>query len=160
MAVCQAYRCVETTLAQLQQDSNFKKGCRALDVGISRAYALINQLSVHEPVDWLCKVFEVPRSCYYAQRLRRRTPDVERLRLRSRVSELFSQSRSAAGSRSILSLMRDDGEQLGRFKVRSLMRELDLISKQPFQRGRIYFPKNGNKSVPLSSLRRFRVSSR
>jgi putative transposase len=47
------------------------------------------------------------------------------------VSELFSQSRSAAGSRSILTLMRDDGEQLGRFKVRSLMRELDLVSKQP-----------------------------
>ncbi|MEX5669792.1 IS3 family transposase, partial [Pseudomonas neuropathica] len=76
-------------------------------------------------------VFEVTRSRYYAQRLRRRTPDVERLRLRSRVSELFSQSRSAAGSRSILSLMRDVGEQLGRFKVRSLMRELDLVSKQP-----------------------------
>jgi putative transposase len=47
------------------------------------------------------------------------------------VSELFTQSRSAAGSRSILSLMREDGEQLGRFKVRSLMRELDLVSKQP-----------------------------
>ena len=105
-------------------------GYRALDVGRSRAFALIDQLSVHEPIDWLCKVFEVNRSCYYAQRLRRRTPDIERLRLRSRVSELFSQSRSAAGSRSILSLMRDDGEQLGRFKVRSLMRELDLVSKQ------------------------------
>ena len=106
-------------------------GYRALDVGRSRAYALINQLSVHEPIDWLCKVFEINRSSYYAHRLKRRTPDVERLRLRSRVSELFSQSRSAAGSRSILSLMRDDGEQLGRFKVRSLMRELDLVSKQP-----------------------------
>lgn len=67
--------------------------------------------------------------------LRRRTPDVERLRLRSRVSELFSQSRCAAGSRSLLSLMRDDGEQLGRFKVRSLMRELDLVSKQPGSHG-------------------------
>ena len=76
-------------------------------------------------------MFDVTRSCYYAQRLRRRTPDVERLRLRSRVSELFSQSRSSAGSRSILSLMREDGEQLGRFNVRSLMRELDLVSKQP-----------------------------
>lgn len=63
--------------------------------------------------------------------LRRRSPDVARLQLRSRVSELFSQTRSAAGSRSILSLMREDGEQIGRFKVRSLMRELDLVSKQP-----------------------------
>ncbi|MFJ3368102.1 IS3 family transposase [Pseudomonas sp. NPDC086251] len=123
---------LEARIARLEREKSiFKKGYRALDVGRSRAYALINQLSVHEPTDWLCKVFEVPRSCYYAQRLRRRTPDVERLRLRSRVSELFSQSRNAAGSRSILSLMRDDGEQLGRFKVRSLIRELDLVSKQP-----------------------------
>ncbi|WP_409280886.1 IS3 family transposase [Pseudomonas defluvii] len=123
---------LEARIARLEREKSiFKKGYRALDVGRSRAYALINQLSVHEPVDWLCKVFEVTRSCYYAQRLRRRTPDVERLRLRSRVSELFMQSRSAAGSRSILSLMLEDGEQLGRFKVRSLMRELDLVSKQP-----------------------------
>jgi putative transposase len=74
-------------------------------------------------------MFEVARSCDYTRRLRRRTPDVERLRLRSRVSELFSQSRSAAGSRSILSLMREDGEQLGRFKVRSLMRELVVVNE-------------------------------
>ncbi|QAX87664.1 IS3 family transposase [Pseudomonas sp. DTU12.3] len=122
---------LEARIARLEREKSILKGYRALDVGRSRAYALINQLSVHEPTDWLCKVFDVTRSCYYAQRLRRRTPDVERLRLRSRVSELFSQSRSASGSRSILSLMRDDGEQLGRFKVRSLMRELDLVSKQP-----------------------------
>lgn len=28
-------------------------------------------------------------------------------------------------------MMQDDGEQIGRFKVRSLMRELELVSKQP-----------------------------
>lgn len=67
----------------------------------------------------------------YAQYLRHRTPDVARLRLRSRFNELFTQSRSAAGSRSILSMMREYGEQLGRFMVRRLMRELDLVSKQP-----------------------------
>ena len=88
-------------------------------------------MSACEPVGWLCKVYDVTRSCCYAQRLLRRTPDVERLRLRSRASELFSQSRSAAGSRSILSMMREDGEPLGRLKVRSLMRDLDLVSKQP-----------------------------
>ena len=79
----------------------------------------------------LCAVFDVTRSCYYAHRLRRRTPDVERLRLRSRVNELFTQSRSAAGSRSIVSMMQEDGELIGRFKVRGLMRELELVSKQP-----------------------------
>ncbi len=79
----------------------------------------------------LCAVFDVTRSCYYAHRHERRTPDVERLRLRSRVNELFTQSRSAAGSRSIVSMMQEDGEQIGRFKVRGLMRELELVSKQP-----------------------------
>ncbi len=79
----------------------------------------------------LCEAFEVPRSCYYNYRLRRRTPDVERVRLRIRVNELFTQSRSAAGRRSIVSIMQADGEQVGRFKVRSLMRALGLISNQP-----------------------------
>jgi transposase-like protein len=51
--------------------------------------------------------------------------------LRSRVSELFTQSRSAAGSRSIVLMMKEDGMQIGRFKVRKLMREMNLISKQP-----------------------------
>ena len=76
-------------------------------------------------------MFEITRSTYYAHRLRRRSPGIERIRLRSRVNELFTQSRSAAGSRSIVSMMQDDGEQIGRFKVRGLMRELGLISKQP-----------------------------
>ena len=51
--------------------------------------------------------------------------------LRSRVNELFSQSRSAAGSRSIMLMMKEDGMQIGRFKVRQLMREMNLISEQP-----------------------------
>lgn len=51
--------------------------------------------------------------------------------LRSRVNELFSQSRSAAGSRSIMFMMREDGIEIGRFKVRKLMSEMKLVSKQP-----------------------------
>lgn len=108
---------------------HFKKGYRALDVGRARAHTLIDQLSAHEPADWLCAVFDITGSCYYAHRLRRRTPDVERLRLRSRVNELFTQSRSAASSRSIVLMMQGDGEQIGWFKVRGLMRELELVSK-------------------------------
>ncbi|QLL15545.1 IS3 family transposase [Pseudomonas chlororaphis] len=123
---------LEARIARLEREKSiFKKGYRALDVGRARAHALIDQLSTQEPVDWLCVVFDITRSCYYAHRLRCRTPDVERLRLRSRVNELFTQSRSAAGSRSIVSMMQEDGEQIGRFKVRGLMRELALVSKQP-----------------------------
>lgn len=41
--------------------------------------------------------------------------------LRSRINELFSQNRSSAGSHSIV----DEGFEMGRFKIRS------LICKQP-----------------------------
>ncbi len=37
--------------------------------------------------------------------------------LRSRVHELFVESRSSAVSRSIMGMMRDDGISIGRFKI-------------------------------------------
>ena len=79
----------------------------------------------------VCAAFDIARSCYYAQRIKRRRVDARRLALRSRVNQLFSQSRSSAGSRRIVCMMRDEGEMIGRFKVRNLMRELGLVSKQP-----------------------------
>ncbi len=61
--------------------------------------------------------------------------------LRSRVHELFVQSRSSAGSRSIMSMMREEGTAIGRFKVSRLMEELGLICKQPG--GHAYKPSEG-----------------
>ena len=46
------------------------------------------------------------------------------------VNQLFSQSRGSAGSR-ILGMLREEGVTIGRFRVRRLMRELGLVSKQP-----------------------------
>lgn len=91
----------------------------------------IRQLAARYPVQLLCSVFELPRSCYYAHMVRRRRIDVRRVGLRSRINELFSQSRSSAGSRSIVAMLRDEGVKVGRFKVRGLMKEQGLISKQP-----------------------------
>lgn len=91
----------------------------------------IRQLAKHYPVQLLCSVFVLPRSCYYAHLARRRRIDVRRVSLRNRINELFSQSRSSAGSRSIVAMLRDEGVEVGRFKVRSLMKEQGLISKQP-----------------------------
>ena len=79
----------------------------------------------------LCSVFEVPRSTYYDYRHRERRIDTERIRLRIKVAEIFNQSRQSAGSRTIVTRMREDGEVIGRFKVRRLMKEVRLESKQP-----------------------------
>lgn len=92
---------------------------------------MIDQLHGEAPVELLCSVFEVTRSCYYAYRRKRRSPDVARLALRVRVNELFTQSRGAAGSRSIRCLLHEEGMRIGRFKVRTLMSEMGLVSKQP-----------------------------
>ncbi|MEJ2769393.1 IS3 family transposase [Mycetohabitans sp. B46] len=51
--------------------------------------------------------------------------------LRSRVHELFVESRSSASSRSLMGMMRKAGTAIGRFKVSRLMEELGLICKQP-----------------------------
>lgn len=79
----------------------------------------------------LCSAFDVVRSCYYAHRLRRCRVDARRVALRSQVNQLFNQSRGSAGSRSILGMLREDGISIGRFRVRRLIRELGLVSKQP-----------------------------
>lgn len=60
-----------------------------------------------------------------------RSPDAERVDLPIRVNELFTQSRSAAGRRSIMLMIKEYGMHIGRFKVCKLMRGMSLISKQP-----------------------------
>ncbi|HCU2041669.1 TPA: IS3 family transposase [Pseudomonas aeruginosa] len=123
---------LEARINRLEREKAiFKKGYRSLDVGRTRSYALIDQLSEQESVEVVCSAFDVARSCYYVHRLRRRRVDARRVALRSQVTQLFSQSRGSAGSRSILGMLREEGVTIGRFRVRRLMRELGLVSKQP-----------------------------
>ncbi|WP_152989326.1 IS3 family transposase [Pseudomonas aeruginosa] len=123
---------LEARINRLERErAIFKKGYRSLDVGRTRSYALIDQLSEQESVEVVCSAFDVAWSCYYVHRLRRRRVDARRVALRSQVNQLFSQSRGSAGSRSILGMLREEGVTIGRFRVRRLMRELGLVSKQP-----------------------------
>ncbi|MEI0902619.1 IS3 family transposase [Pseudomonas aeruginosa] len=123
---------LEARINRLEREKAiFKKGYRSLDVGRTRSYALIDQLSEQESVEVVCSAFDVARSCYYVHRLRRRRVDARRIVLRSQVNQLFSQSRGSAGSRSILGILREEGVTIGRYRVRRLMRELGLVSKQP-----------------------------
>lgn len=79
----------------------------------------------------LCAVFDLSRSAYYEHRGRARRIDVDLVALRSQVNEIFAQSRSSAGSRTVVGMLRERGVTIGRFKTRRLMRELGLVSKQP-----------------------------
>lgn len=79
----------------------------------------------------VCTVFGISPSSYYEYRQHHRDIDAERVELRSEVKRLFAASRGSAGSRSLVMMMRDKGYSIGRFKVRRLMQEAELTSKQP-----------------------------
>ncbi|WP_372966723.1 IS3 family transposase [Marinobacter sp.] len=123
---------LEARCKRLEQEKDIpKKGYRSLDVGRHESYALIDQLSERMPVEMVCNAFDISRSSYYEYRHRRNHVDVERMALRAQVNRLFTRSRSSAGSRTIKSLLSEEGTVVGRFKVRRLMSELGLICKQP-----------------------------
>src|SRR3569833_1270757 len=101
-------------------------------------------------------MFDVPRSCYYAHRRRRDLIEVERMRLRGCVHEIYKQSRQAAGSRTVRDMLQESGIAIGRFNVRHLLREVVLSSKQPgppaFKQTKVEHP-----DFPIQLIRGFSV---
>jgi putative transposase len=92
---------------------------------------LVSNLRELAPLNLVCDLFDMKRSSYYARCHSERIIDKERLVLRAAVTEKYRISRGSAGSRSIVSMLATDGVQIGRFKVRRLMKEAELVSKQP-----------------------------
>jgi len=81
---------------------------------------VIDQIGASESVELICAVCDVSRSCLYPYRERAQRVDDERMPRRSRIRELFVDSQSAASSRSRsrsrMSIMREEGTVIGRFK--------------------------------------------
>ena len=92
---------------------------------------MVDILSAEYPKRELSRVFDIPRSTYYSHQKRKKTVDVERERLKAKVVLLHQASRQAAGSRTLTGQLKQQGERIGRYKVRSLMKEANLSSKQP-----------------------------
>ncbi|RCW94909.1 putative transposase [Marinomonas foliarum] len=111
-----------------------------------------------EATEILCGLFDVSRSSYYDNLKREQKIDTERLTLRSLVTEYFNDSRGAAGSRTLQSILQNEGYTIGRFKVRSLMSEASLHSKQP---GAHRYKKTGGEclDIPNHLNRQFNVST-
>ena len=59
--------------------------------------------------------------------------NADRMSLRAKVRELFKRSRHSAGSRSLVWMLSAEGIRAGRYKVRRLMQEAGLYSKQSGQ---------------------------
>ena len=79
----------------------------------------------------LCGLFDVPPSTYYEREERKRHIDVERIRQRAVVTQLFNASNGSAGQRTLVIQLAVLGMVLGRYKVSRLMSEAKLTSRQP-----------------------------
>ncbi len=106
-------------------------GYCSLDGGRTRTSALIDRLREQAPTTLVCCAFGIPTSCFYDYLARTRTIDRAQVQQKSVLRRLFNESRGSAGSRALMSMMQELGHQVGRIKVRRLMKDAGLVSKQP-----------------------------
>ncbi len=89
-------------------------------------FDFIRDESVYFPVTVLCRVMQVSTSAYYTWKKRPgQLISAETLHLHRRMKALFKQSRSSLGSREMMKKLREEGFQIGRYKVRKLMTKLN-----------------------------------
>lgn len=94
-------------------------------------YPFIRQQSTAYPITVLCRVMKVCRSCFYEYLKRCKEPkrDIQQECLESRIKAIFLASRSSYGSRRIAKELRNEGQAIGRYRARSLMKKLGLVVK-------------------------------
>ncbi|MCP4001366.1 MAG: transposase, partial [Gammaproteobacteria bacterium] len=72
-------------------------------------------------------MMQVSSSAYYAWKQRPgQLISADVLHLNRRIKALFKQSRSSLGSREMMKKLHEEGIQIGRYKVRNLMKKLNL----------------------------------
>ena len=79
----------------------------------------------------MCELFEVARSSYHYRIRNKGKENPDRERLKQKVIDIHTESRGSAGSRSITGKLNQDGEEIGRYKTSSIMKEAGIKSKQP-----------------------------
>ena len=83
------------------------------------------------PITALCRVMQVSTSAYYDWCGRGgEIIDSETWRLCHRMKALFAESRDSLGSRQMMKQLRKEGFEIGRYRVRSLMKRLSLVVKK------------------------------
>lgn len=109
-----------------------KKGYRSLNTGQHQTIDLIEQLSrERNSVVKMCELFEVARSSYHYRIRNKGKENPDRERLKQKVIDIHTESRGSAGSRSITGKLNQDGEEIGRYKTSSIMKEAALkVSNQ------------------------------
>ena len=111
-----------------------------------------------DSISRLCAVFEVPRTSYYYHVNNRTKENPERDRLRDKVILIHRQSRGSSGARVIAKQLTLDGNKTGRYKVRSLMKEAGIRSKQP-NKHKYKIAEDESRIAPNILQRQFNVAA-
>ena len=101
-------------------------------------YRFIERERVHYPVTVLCHVLAVPRSGYYAWRVRgesRRARDNRHLLERIRM--IYTRSKKRYGSPRIHDALQNQGVRVGRHRVARLMQQAGLRARKSRRRFRV-----------------------
>jgi putative transposase len=107
----------------------------------------------------LCEMMQVSRSAYYNWLTKDDKPPLEEELLKNKVKRLFEQSRKTYGSRRLVNSLNEEGYSVGRFKIRRLMRELELQARYP-KRFKVTTDSNHQLEVASNTLnRQFMVSA-
>lgn len=94
-------------------------------------YAFIQACQSDYPLRVLCRVMQVSASAYYDWRQRgAEVIDSKTWQLCHRMKVLFEASRQSLGSRRLMKQLRKEGFEIGRYRVRKLMKKLDLVVKR------------------------------
>ena len=91
---------------------------------------MIDNLREQYPQQVLLRVFDVARSTYQYHCEKANQETIHEEALKEKVQQIYSDSRGSAGSRTISGMLKQQGESVGRYKARSLMKSLGLVSKQ------------------------------
>lgn len=91
----------------------------------------IHQHRKEWPINVLCKVMQVSRSHYYnCVKVKQNQIDENQVRLENRIKALFEKHKQNYGSRRLMKALREEGFEIGRYRVRKLMKKLNLFVKQ------------------------------
>jgi putative transposase len=119
---------------------------------------LINELSrEHGRVDKLCAIFGVQRSSYYYRLSHKDLVDEERESLKDLARVIHTNSRGAAGARTIAGELSQAGHNVGRHKAKNLMLEANITSKQ-LRKHKYKIAEKESKIAPNLLKRKFNVA--
>ena len=111
-------------------------------------YGFIGEQKGDFPVRILCRVMQVSTSAYYDWLGRGGDViDSSHWQLCHRMKALFNESRHSLGSRQLMKQLRKEGFEIGRYRVRKLMKKLGLVVKR---KRRFVLTTDSNHALPVA----------